>query len=336
MNQENARKRDATPNDQEQGPWQADPRRAFKDWLATAPGTDGKGYREGTVNVYAAMWSTFVAHMETRRRKHATLAQQHDIADFLENSPACRREEARRRYQLLLDRAFDAMAETNPDKINPAAQHRRPQTRHDDDHPMPFLTAGERALVFAELAKPSDYSDEEGWMRARAKAMCALMLGAGFKPGQANVTSIASFTDGPSRFVMAPKAGATGEHRALVMPEAWPAIESWLAANAGDGQPGGSTSIPMFPGRDGTAQPIDYARAFIGVKALLASLGELAGGERASPQTLRNSYGASLLERGLDLGAVREYMGYSRLEFARRFAHNHGAWKLRLQTEGQG
>jgi hypothetical protein len=91
----------------------------------------------------------------------------------------------------------------------------------------------------------------------------------------------------------------------------------------------------MFPGRGGAAAgPVGYARAFVGAKELLRGLGQLAGGERASPQTLRNSYGASLIEDGHGLAAVREYMGFSRLEFARRFAEAHAAWVARMARTG--
>nr|WP_082654457.1 tyrosine-type recombinase/integrase [Janthinobacterium sp. Ant5-2-1] len=83
----------------------------------------------------------------------------------------------------------------------------------------------------------------------------------------------------------------------------------------------------MFPGAPSDKEhPVGYARAFIGAKKLLADLGTMAGGERVSPQTLRNSYGANLLEDGMGLDAVREYMGYSRLELSRRFSHAHVAW----------
>jgi site-specific recombinase XerD len=87
----------------------------------------------------------------------------------------------------------------------------------------------------------------------------------------------------------------------------------------------------MFPGRGGAAAgPVGYARVFVGAKELLRGLGQLAGGERASPQTLRNSYGAGLIEDGHGLAAVREYMGFSRLEFARRFADAHASWVARM------
>ena len=311
-------------------PWAADPRIAFKDWLTSADGDDGRGFGEGTIKVYAAMWSTFVRHVEEQLGRSATMARADDVADFLDHAAACRREEGRRRYQLLLDRAFRAMAQVGPIHWTPSSPA-RPQAPKAADKPMPFLTRSERDQVFAALAEPSDFRDEEGWMRARAKALCALMLGAGFKPGQANHASVNCVDDGPLRFVVAPALGTMAEHRALVAPQAWPAIQSWL--DAGDCRDG-----PLFPGRGGPAAgPVGYARAFLGAKELLRGLGDLAGGERASPQTLRNSYGASLIEDGHGLAAVREYMGFSRLEFARRFADGHAAWMARMaQADGAG
>lgn len=319
-----ARSRAQTPVYKAGGhPWASDPRAAFRSWLASSEGDDGRGFGEGTIAVYSAMWSTFVRHVEAKLGRSATAARADDVADFLDNAAACRREQGRRRYELLLDRAFRAMAEAGPVHWTPApAAPRRRQKAADK--PMPFLTKRERALVFDALAEPSDFGDEEGWMRARAKALCALMLGAGFKPGQANHASVNCVEDGPARFVVAPALGSMAEHRALVAQQAWPAIQSWLDAGVG-------AAGPMFPGRGGPAAgPVGYARAFLGAKELLRGLGPLAGGERASPQTLRNSYGASLIEDGHGLAAVREYMGFSRLEFARRFADAHAAWVSRM------
>src|SRR5476649_989000 len=249
------------------------------------------------------MWSTFIRHLESRRGRTAILARADDVADFLDHASACRREQGRRRYQLLLDRAFLAMAKEGTIHWTPSPVAPR-KAKKAADKPMPFLNNQERERVFAALAEPSDFGHEEGWMQARAKALCALMLGAGFKPGQANHASVNCVEDGPLRFVVAPALGTMAEHRALVVPQAWPAIQSWLDTGVdGDG--------PMFPGRGGAAAgPVGYARAFLGAKELLRELGPLAGGERASPQTLRNSYGASLIEDGRNLTEVREYMGF--------------------------
>ncbi|RFP13288.1 hypothetical protein D0T25_23930 [Duganella sp. BJB488] len=315
------RSRAPTPVYKTGHPWQADPRASFKEWLASAENDDGRGFSDGTIKVYAAMWSTFIRHLESRRGRTAILARADDVADFLDHASACRREQGRRRYQLLLERAFLAMAKEGAIHWTPAPAPAL-QTQKAADKPMPFLTRQERERVFAALAEPSNFHNEDGWMQARAKALCALMLGAGFKPGQANHSSVNCFEDGPLRFVVAPAIETMATHRALVAPQAWPAIQSWL--NAGVDGAG-----PMFPGRGG-AGTVDYARTFVGAKELLRGLGQLAGGERVSPQTLRNSYGASLIEDGFNLADLREYMGFSRLEFAKRFVDAHSAWVVRM------
>ena len=315
------RSRAPTPVYKTGHPWATDPRASFKEWLARAEGTDGRSFSNGTIKVYTAMWSTFIRHLESRRGRTAILARADDVADFLDHASACRREQGRRRYQLLLDRAFLAMAKEGTIHWTPSPVAPR-KAKKAADKPMPFLNNQERERVFAALAEPSDFGHEEGWMQARAKALCALMLGAGFKPGQANHASVNCFEDGPLRFVIAPSLGTIAKHRALVAPQAWPAIQSWLDACV-------NGTGPMFPGRGG-ADPVDYARAFVGAKELLRGLGQLAGGERVSPQTLRNSYGASLIEDGFGLAAVREYMGFSRLEFAKRFVDAHSAWVVRM------
>lgn len=58
------------------------------------------------------------------------------------------------------------------------------------------------------------------------------------------------------------------------------------------------------------------------VGELVARLGELAGltGTRLTPQTLRHTFGASLLDAGADLALVAVLMGHKRLDTTRRLA----------------
>ncbi|PLY39484.1 hypothetical protein CSZ94_26145 [Janthinobacterium sp. ROICE36] len=299
--------------------WAADPKTAFHRWLEKDAYEEGHNFSAKTIAVYASMWAIFIAHLRTFRGKSVVLADEEDIRHFLDQAHVCKRVEARQRYALLLRRAYAALQQADPDFVNPTEATFRPVTQPADEKPMPFLLPAERVRVFALLCDTDDPLDQESLVRIRAKAMCALMLGAGFKPGQANMTSVNCVGHGRERFIVAPQCGTMTSHRALVHPAAWPAIDRWLALSGSEGL--------MFPGAPSDKEhPVDYARAFIGAKKLLADLGTMAGGERVSPQTLRNSYGASLLEDGLGLDAVREYMGYSRMEFARRFSHAHAAW----------
>ncbi|MGK5049652.1 tyrosine-type recombinase/integrase [Janthinobacterium sp. GB4P2] len=299
--------------------WVTDPKTAFHHWLEEDAYEKGHNFSAKTIAVYTSMWAIFIAHLRTFRDKNVMLAGEEDIRHFLDQARVCKRVEARQRYALLLRRAYAALQQAVPDFLNPTEATFRPATPPADEKPMPFLFPTERASMFALLCDMNDPQDQENLVRIRAKAMCALMLGAGFKPGQANITSVNCVGHGHERFVFAPQCGTMTSHRALVHPAAWPAIDRWLALSRNEGL--------MFPGTPSDKeQPIDYARAFVGAKKLLADLGTMAGGERVSPQTLRNSYGASLLEDGLGLAAVQEYMGYSRLEFARRFSHAHAAW----------
>jgi site-specific recombinase XerD len=299
--------------------WTTDPKTAFHYWLMKDAYEEGHNFSAKTISVYTSMWAIFISHLRTIRGKCVVLADEEDILHFLDQAHVCKRIEARRRYALLLRRAYAALQQATPNFVNPTEVTFRPATPPADEKPMPFLLPAERARVFDLLCDTSNPLDQESLVRIRAKAMCALMLGAGFKPGQANIASVNCVGHGRERFIVAPQCGTMTSHRALVHPAAWPAIDRWLALSDSKGL--------MFPGAPSDKEhPVDYARAFVGAKKLLADLGTMAGGERVSPQTLRNSYGASLLEDGLGLEAVREYMGYSRLEFARRFSHAHAAW----------
>lgn len=299
--------------------WNTDPKSAFQRWLEKDAYEEGHNFSSKTIAVYTSMWAIFIAHLRTFRDKSVVLADEDDIRHFLEQAHVCKRVEARQRYALLLRRAYAALQQADPGCIHPAEATFRPATPPADEKPMPFLLPSERTRVFSLLCDIDDPLDQESLVRIRAKAMCALMLGAGFKPGQANITSVNCVGQGRERLIVAPQWGSMTSHRTLVHPAAWPAIDRWLALSESKGW--------MFPGAPSNEEhPLDYARAFVGAKKLLAELGTMAGGERVSPQTLRNSYGASLLEDGLGLAAVQEYMGYSRLEFARRFSHAHAAW----------
>lgn len=300
-------------------PWAADPKVAFQLWLEKDAFEEGHNFSPNTITVYTSMWAIFISHLQAFRSKSIMLADEADIRHFLDLAHVCKRIEARQRYALLLRRAYAALQQDIPDFVNPTEATFRPGTPPAEEKPMPFLLPAERTRVLALLCDVNDPRDETNLVRIRAKTMCALMLGAGFKPGQANITSINCVEHGPKRFIVAPACGIMTSHRALVHPAAWSAIDRWLAFTGGHGW--------MFPGAPSHKEhPINYARAFVGAKKLLADLGPMANGERVSPQTLRNSYGASLLEDGMSLEAVREYMGYSRLEFARRFSHAHTAW----------
>lgn len=309
--------------------WRADPIAAFEDWAVNARQASANKNGEkrpllshSSIKVYAAMWASFVESAKARRIDPCSMGAD-EIARFLSEEKADIGHQHRKRYARVISRALaDARSEL------PLANKVSKPEKKADDEPTPFLDQAERAAVFAILAQPCLFDTPSQIARSKARALCALMLGGGLKPGEAlNASSVNCALFAGEDSIRVEQKGAPKSRVAYFDPRARPALSSWISWREAIG---GGLFFPAQMGAYGAVA--DYARAFLGVKRLLADAGAKAGGERASPQTLRNSYGAALIEAGKSDELVRAYMGFSRLEFARRFVYAHARWVERRQA----
>lgn len=308
--------------------WAHSPLSAFESWLGTCQKKPGVLYEPSSIRVMRSMWSTYCKELLAARGIDPTQAAPEDVKRFLDTHPSCIRAEARQRYAKLLERAYSGIQACDPDRSNPATGLGKPAAPLRREKPMPFLTPSERDRLFECLASPSDFTTPQGLLEARSKALCALMLGAGFKPGQAIASSVNCVNRQAPEFAWAPPLGPIKGHESLLDPRARSAIMAWI--DHLDAEP----HDPMFPSSERKGA-IDYANAFLGVQALLEKLGifeertKAKVSERASPQTLRNTYGAQLMDQGRDVASLAQNMGFKRLEFAERFAKSKRAWDAR-------
>jgi integrase len=321
----------------------------FLEWaksnLATGPGFEAN---RSTLRVYGSMWGSFVSHLREARGVDPSAAGPQDAASFMDDVRRRAKAEHHARYARVLGRAYLALAEADPALSAVAAGFLAPQAGMARNEPKTFLSACEREELFAVLAQPSDFGSKSGQVDARSKAMCGLMLGAGFKPGELLAAVCGSvncaLATGRAQASAPLMIEGRGVGRSVELdPRAWPAVSAWLADR--NAEPGAL----LFPAEKPLGAPagraLDYATAFVGVKLLLASAGigappsrsaarrrKSARGEspatrpRASPQTLRNSFGAQLLERGGTTEDLMRAMGFARMSFARRFERAHQAW----------
>jgi integrase len=312
--------------------WRTDPLKAFDEWAVNArkaatQACDGNSplsplLRPSSIKVYAAMWSSFVRSAKDQKTDLFEMGDD-EIAKFLTEQKAHIGHQHRRRYARVIARAL-AQAREAPD----APGHprlRRPEVKADDE-PTPFLNQEERDRVFRLLSECAPAFDTPASIaRARSMALCALLLGGGLKPGETLLcSSVNCALLRGENYISLEVTGLAKTRVAFFEPRARSALQHWIDWRASQ------AGTLLFPAKPGARKPtLDYARAFVGVKKLLLEAGVVAGGERASPQTLRNAYGAALIESGQTDEAIRHNMGFSRMEFARRFIAAHQEWTKR-------
>jgi integrase len=299
----------------QQSMWEAEPLAAYLSWLRDAGPAPGPASPpklcDGSAKVYGAMWASFVAFL-AREGTDPTRATEDDLKRFIEGEKSDVGHQHRKRYARVLAQGL-SRAKRNP---QPRMALLRPEGRLDD-RPTPFLSLAERSRLWSAIEERVDGESPAAVAARRAQALAALIAGAGLKPSQAlAATSVNCAPSLDTGYWETP----AGKRRAA--PQLGAAMAAWLGrrevANTG----------PLFPGASG--RPCDYARAFVGVKALLAKAEVGAGGERASPQTLRNTYAAWRIETGATLEELMICMGFAKLDSAARLKSAHSAWMRRM------
>jgi integrase len=154
--------------------------------------------------------------------------------------------------------------------------------------------------------------------------LLAILLGGGLKVGEA-------------RKLQADHVGIDASALRLVRPDNGRAYEvpvfsfarvpilAWLAVRAASGASGELVFPATVEGR-----PLHPASLYRRVEMLLDEAGVLAGrSERASPQTLRNSYGAMHFDAKAGPAVVSQYMGMRDTESGWRLRSAYEAWQAR-------
>lgn len=296
------------------GMWASDPRAAFDGWIAGAPARGESAFLPSSAKVYRAMFGKFAGFLEASGVSLLE-ARPEDIAPFF-GDPAVNRPQ-RRRYALLLRRAYAHLSSLDPSIGNPAAAWIETAQEGDPNRPTPFLSEHQKGLARSIALAPLPAAAHVRRLIARDRALAAMLLGAGLKVGEALACSV-NCADLGAGWVRVPSPPAFSPRRALLLPWAAEPIARW--AEIGGLGPGDR----LFPGQG--AGGLSEAAAFRAVVRTIEESGADVGARgRLSPQTLRNAYASDLIERGESDEMLAQCLGYARVFSARRIRQ---AWKI--------
>jgi len=302
--------------DQRRDDWLRDPASAFDAWLAS------QQFRRSSADVYRVQWGRFLEWLLLRRKTLRTVDTA-TIAEFVAGLDV--RKPQRARYLRLIERVLDHVREIELASTNPArfiAQDGEAEWRNAKDNaPTGFLSPTERATLIAYLLAPlNEPSAARRWRARRDRALVAAFLGGGLKTGDAIALSIDCVVP-RSPWITIEAANPAFTRRTRVAPFAVDVLDAWLVERRQAGLPG----TLVFPGSP-SGRPMHKATILRAVDTLLDAAG-LADhrSERASPQTLRNTFAAELFEQGVGSDQVGRWLGFLQPISAGRL---HRAWQI--------
>lgn len=319
--------------------WNANPKTTFEQWISQQPGRGTSALiRASSAEVYQAQWGRFVAWIEQKSIKLSGV-KSGDISTFLASLDDDRRPQ-RDRYRKLIQRVLADMHQDTVELgfMNPAATAMRDEgakwKKADGNLPTSFLRPTERALLINHLTSPlTPGKERDQWREARDRAIVGSCLGAGLK-----VSEILSLTvncinlqDGP--WITLRDKRSQFSHRTRPFTYAAQVLSTWLHLRERMGTEGGllfPSDIKTFVknGKPVTgihpATVVRITQAVILASGVKALRGE---GHRASPQILRNSFGAELFEQSESSALVAEWMGFAQTVSADRLLASWQMWR---------
>ncbi|MCP3726963.1 site-specific integrase [Paraburkholderia sp. CNPSo 3272] len=307
--------------DQQRQDWQCDPVAAFDAWLAS------QDLRRSSAEVYRVQWGRFLEWLALRRKTIATV-DTGTIAEFVASLDV--KKPQRLRYLRLIERVLDHVREIELASTNPArfiAQDGEAAWRNArENEPTSFLAPAERAAIIGQLFSPLvEPSAAKRWRERRDRALVAIFLGGGLKTGDAIALTLDCVAIG-SEWVTIEAANPAFTRVTRLTPFAVDVLGAWLEARRLAGLPGQL----VFPGSP-SGRPMHKATVLRAIDALMEAAGVAeTRAERASPQTLRNTFAADLFERGVDTDQVGQWLGFLQPISAGRL---HRAWKTWAERE---
>jgi integrase len=271
--------------DQQRADWQRDPAGAFDAWLAS------QQFRQSSADVYRVQWGRFLEWMALRRQTILSV-DTGTIAEFVAGLDA--KKPQRLRYLRLIERVLDHVREIELASTNPArfiAQDGEAAWRNaGENEPTGFLDPAERKAIVGRLFAPlAEQSLAKRWRERRDRALVAVFLGGGLKTGDAIALTLGAVTPG-SEWLTIEAANPAFTRVARLAPFAVDVLGAWLEARQEAELPGSL----LFPGSP-SGRPMHKATILRAVDAIVEAAGIAQTREqRASPQTLRNTYAADL------------------------------------------
>lgn len=296
--------------------WINNPQQAYAAWLATQP------LSTSTKTVYLAMFSRFCGWLQESGKSllHCEAA---DIALFLDTpNPNTRHAlqpqtgRQRQQYVRQLERVFNHLAFLGYEGNNPGRQAAIERVGAGDDKPTRILSPNERNAVIIALTAQLNELQASGlttemWLVYRDLALVAVLMGAGLKVANLKRLTLNCIDLKEERIELSL---LNYTHRARLLPFAVAPLATWLGVQAelhGGTMPEGH---PVFEadrsagfGRYSKILTIHPSSIHRRTQRFLEEAGIV--GERASAQTLRNTYASILIEGGATDDELVDFMG---------------------------
>ncbi len=295
--------------------------------------------RPGTQRVYRTLWRRFVQELQLHKKHYAQVSPS-DIRDFLSGLDEVRRPQ-RERYQQVIARAYEELCRqagrTENPAIGPAINDplRQDWRQAPDNQATRFLSMAQRDDLIRALQNrlrvltlASDMTVAARWREFRDMTIVALMLGTGLRPVELEALPPAAVG------VAAARPGQDLEEDEDVLETLWrdgklllsipgsarrevavpiwceDIVRAWLDhSGLADGRTGSSR---LFPGsrRISAARPQSQMNPAT-LARIVAKWGLTHMDLIMTPQRLRNTFGAGLIERGYSLPEIEQIMGYA-------------------------
>lgn len=299
--------------------WLASPSLAYSSWIA------GQSLRDSTKTVYIAMFGRFCQWLNEQGRRLDQM-DENDIRKFLDsanpNLPESRKTRTnsgrqRQQYVRQLEKVFAHLGSLGHAGKNPGRMAGYERIGSGSDKPTRFLSREESQAVIGlvqtrldELRREEKSIDE--WMEYRDLALIGVMIGAGLKVNHIERLTLNCMDMTEERIDLSRPGYA---HRARILSFAVAPVKAWLSIQ--QQMHGGGHLEPtqkIFEadrksgfGRTSNSVTLSASSIHRRTQRLLGLAGIT--GDRASAQTLRNTYAGLLIEGGASDENLVDYLG---------------------------
>ncbi len=298
--------------------WLASPNLAYSSWVS------GQKLKDSTKTVYIAMFGRFCQWLEGQGRRLDQMDES-DIRKFLDspnpNLPESRKARTnsgrqRQQYVRQLEKVFAHLGSLGLPGKNPGRMAGYERVGSGSDKPTRFLSRVESQAVIRliqtrteELRREEKGIDE--WMEFRDLALIGVMIGGGLKVQHVERLTLNCIDLVEERMDLS---GPAHAHRARLLSFAVPPLKAWLVIQEQMHGRKLDPSQKIFEadrssgfGRNSKSVTLSASSVHRRTQRLLAQAGIT--GERASAQTLRNTYAGLLIDGGATDEHLVDYLG---------------------------
>lgn len=302
--------------------WLFEPIPTFSAWVMTHPVEDS------TKEVKEFMWGKWCRWLKSESISLDVVESEH-LAKFFEKEKI---EKAhRQRYLRLIELVYIHLNLLGLSMENPGTQAGYERLGKGENDPTVFLSKDEKEKVEKIIrewlsghigsqvasGEESEKKKRKGrkkqdWVRVRDAGVCSAMIGGGATVWALERLTVSCTNCSEGRISLPRKGGA--DYESLLLPIGQAALEVWLrrrrelGAGIGDWMFPADQSARKNPTTLTDTAGMHASTLFRAVRGLLKEAG--IAGARACGQTLRNTYGATLIDLGLTDDEVASYMGF--------------------------